>query len=222
MGYIKPEIYQSLVKDKNRSIPEIFIETGTFKGGVPLRMLEEDGSLDPFKKLYTVELGYDICQIASRRYQLFENGTPESSILHTNDQDTEFIYHSWQEYFDGKLTLCHGDSANELEPILKIVDQPACFWLDAHSGAQQYARGEKDVPLLLELEIIKSHHIKDHIIAIDDAHLFGKIQYDKQGNIICDYSDVTFDVVKEKLLEINPSYDVGLYAPYDMQMILAI
>ena len=26
----------------------------------------------------------------------------------------------------------------------------------------------------------------------------------------------------EKILEINPSYDVGLYAPYQMEMILAI
>ena len=103
-----------------------------------------------------------------------------------------------------------------------MIDQPCCFWLDAHSGAQQYARGNQDVPLLTELDIIKNHQIKDHIIAIDDAHLFGKIQYDKDGNISCDYSNVTFDLVKEKLLEINPNYDVGLYAPYQMEMIIAV
>ena len=78
------------------------------------------------------------------------------------------------------------------------------------------------MPLLTELDHIKNHHIKGHVIAIDDAHLFGKKQYDKTGNIVCDYSHVTFDVVKQKILEIDQSYDVGLYAPYDMQMVLAI
>ena len=56
MGYIKPEIYQSLCADTDKKVPNVFIETGTFKGGIPARMLDEDGTLEPFKKIYTIEL----------------------------------------------------------------------------------------------------------------------------------------------------------------------
>ena len=221
MGYIKPEIYQSICVDMNKEVPKVFIETGTFKGGVPLRMLEDNGTLNPFEKIYTIELGYDICKIASRRYKLLEQGPVEKHILHTDEMDETFTSNSWQEYFNGKLTLCHGDSAHELKNVLSHIDEPCCFWLDAHGGDIKYASTD-EVPLLKELEIIKSHHIKNHVIAIDDAHLFGKIQYDKNGNIVCDYSNVSLEVIKEKILEINPSYDVGVYAPYQMEMLLAL
>ena len=221
MGYIKPEIYQSLCADTDKKVPNVFIETGTFKGGIPARMLDEDGTLEPFKKIYTIELGYDICKIASRRFKLLEQGPVDPKLLHTDDMDENFVSNSWQEYCDGKLTLCHGDSATELKRILEKIDEPICFWLDAHGGADKYASTE-EVPLLNELEAIKNHHIKNHIIAIDDAHLFGKVQYDKTGNVVCDYTHMSQEAIEQKLLEINPSYDIGIYAPYQMEMLLAI
>ena len=221
MGYIKPEIYQSLCSEANIEVPKVFVETGTFKGGVPLRMLEESGTLSPFEKIYTIELGYDICKIASRRYKLLEQGSVEKHILHTDEMDNEFAEDTWQEYCNGQLTLVHGDSANELKNVLEKIDQPICFWLDAHGGATKYASTD-EVPLLKELEVIKSHHIKNHIIAIDDAHLFGQVQYDKHGDVVCDYSNVSYETIESKLLEINPSYDIGIYAPYQMKMLLAI
>ena len=222
MGYILPLVYDALIKDADRSLPKIFIETGTYKGGVAHQIIEKTKKLDQcFKHYYTIELSEDICKCASRRYKYIEEHDydPPFDKLHTDEMDQSFS--KTQTYFDNRLTLINGDSAVELKNILDNLDEPACFWLDAHSGAQQYAKGNQDVPLLTELDHIKNHHIKNHIIAIDDAHLFGKVQSDKQGNVVCDYSDVTFDVVKDKLLEINSSYDVGLYAPYDMQMVMA-
>jgi len=223
MGYILPEVYQSICESNDKPMPKIFIETGTYKGGVAHQIIERTKKLDEcFNDYYTIELSEDICKCASRRYKYIEeyDFDPPFDKLHTDEMDQGF--NKSQSYFDDRLTLINGDSAVELKNILDTLDEPACFWLDAHSGAQQYAKGNQDVPLLTELDHIKNHHIKNHIIAIDDAHLFGKVQSDKQGNVVCDYSNVTFDVVKDKLLEINPSYDVGLYAPYDMQMILAI
>jgi len=222
MGYILPLVYDALIKDADRSLPKIFIETGTYKGGVAHQIIEKTKKLDQcFNHYYTIELSEDICKCASRRYKYIEEHDydPPFDKLHTDEMDQSFS--KTQTYFDNRLTLINGDSAVELKNILDNLDEPACFWLDAHSGAQQYAKGNQDVPLLTELDHIKNHHIKNHIIAIDDAHLFGKVQSDKQGNVVCDYSDVTFDVVKDKLLEINSSYDVGLYAPYDMQMVMA-
>ena len=84
-----------------------------------------------------------------------------------------------QEYFNNRVKLINGDSGVEIGKILKNIDESCCFWLDAHSGKESYARGAIDVPLIQELQHIKNHHIKNHIIAIDDAHLFGKKQYRK-------------------------------------------
>ena len=39
---------------------------------------------------------------------------------------------------------------------------------------------------------------------------------------MCNYIDVTYERVKEKILSINKNYDVGIYKPYDMEMVLAI
>jgi hypothetical protein len=125
------------------------------------------------------------------------------------------------EYFDGRLTLINSDSVEALHKLMPTIDQTVCFWLDAHAGAQKYARGVIDVPLLQELEAIKNHPIKNHIIAVDDAHLLGKKQYDKEGNLVCDYSHVPFSVVEEYIKSINENYDVGIYKPYGMEMLIA-
>ncbi len=222
MGYILPEIYKSICNDIQQPLPEIFIETGTAKGGVPHLIMEKTYELDTcFKKYYTIELGKDICKIASRRYKYFEeyNFQPPHNLMHGEEIDESF--NKDQEYFNNRLKLINGDSGTEIKEILKNINEPCCFWLDAHSGAESYARGGIDVPLIQELEQIKNHHIKNHIIAIDDAHLFGKKQTNKKGELVCDYSNVPYEVVKNKILEINPNYDVGIYAPYNMEMVIA-
>ena len=221
MGYIKPETYQSICYDNNIVFPKIFIETGTFKGGIPLRMLEEDKTLEPFNKVYTIELGTQNCQIASRRYKLLENGSVTNEILHTDDLDESFIEGNHHTFFNDKLTLNNADSKKALQELLPTINEPCCFWLDTHAGASKYARGEEDCPLLQELDIIATHNIKNHIISIDDSDLLGKKQRNSLGNIICDYSNITLELVKEKILKINPSYDIGIYNPYNMEMLIA-
>ena len=222
MGYILPEIYKSVCNDIQQPLPEVFIETGTAKGGTPHAIMDRTGQLDEcFKKYYTVELGKDICKIASKRYKYFEeyNFTPPYNLMHCDELDESF--NKEQEYFNNRVKLINGDSGVEVGKILEGVDEPCCFWLDAHSGKESYARGGTDVPLIQELDHIKNHHIKNHIIVIDDAHLFGKRQTNKQGKLVCDYTNVSYEVVENKILEINPKYDIGIYAPYNMEMVIA-
>ena len=220
MGYILPEIYQSISADIGQEVPSIFIETGTYKGGIPHRILETYGSLDNFfEKYYTIELGEDICRVASQRYQYFEQGKTSKEYIHSDDSDD--AYETGQTYFDDKLTLINNDSVQALKDLLPEIDHQCCFWLDAHAGAARYARGNVDVPLLQELDVIKSHKIKNHIIAIDDAHLFGELQLDNAGNVSCDYRDVTYERIRDKILEINSEYDVGIYEQYEMKMLIA-
>lgn len=220
MGYILPEVYKSICTENGQEMPNIFIETGTFKGGIPHRIMEMYKQLDNcFTKYYTIELGTDIAKIASKRYKYFEQGLIDREYIHTDELDDDF--NSQSTYFSGQLTLINNDSVEALKELIPAINEPICFWLDAHAGAQKYARGTVDVPLLQELEIIKNHKIKNHIIAIDDAHLFGKKQLDAFGNVVCDYSHVSFETVSNYIQSINERYDVGMYEPYGMPMLIA-
>ena len=222
MGYILPEIYEDMAKNTNSELPKILIETGTFKGGLAHRYLEKYGSVDPFRKLYTFELGEEICQIASKRFKLFVQYIGDTSRfdLHTDDRDVDFK--SRETYMYGTIELINSDSVRGLKELLPSIDERCCFWLDAHAGAAKYARGPKDVPLLDEIAAIGTHHIKNHLIAIDDAHLFGKVQCDKNTNEkTCDYTEITIDNVKEALVKINPNYKIEIISPYQHEMLVA-
>jgi hypothetical protein len=77
-----------------------------------------------------------------------------------------------------KITIVHGDSGTILPSILKHINEPVAFWLDGHYSGRQTAKGELDTPIKKELEAILNHHIKKHVILIDDARFFnGKNGY---------------------------------------------
>jgi hypothetical protein len=69
--------------------------------------------------------------------------------------------------------LFFGDSKTELPKILKLINEPATIWLDAHTTSYS--------PIIEELEAINNHHIKNHIILIDDCknfqHCYGKMGF---------------------------------------------
>ena len=56
MGHIDTEYVETLLDDKR---PKVFVETGTFKGGIPQRMLM-DGTFDKWNKVYTIELNREL------------------------------------------------------------------------------------------------------------------------------------------------------------------
>lgn len=222
MGYVLPEFFNHLSKKSNREIPTILIETGTFKGGLSHRFLETFGSIDPFKKIYTFEIGEDISKIASKRFKLFEEylGDTSKFNFHTNELDNNFKSRGF--YLYNQIELINSDSVLGLKELLPTINEPCCFWLDAHAGASKYARGPKDVPLLDELEIITNHHIKNHIIAIDDAHMFGKVQYSSQTNEkVCDYRECNEENIIQSLKSINKNYTIEYGNPYGTLMLYA-
>ena len=222
MGYILPHIYQELAREKHNESPTTLIETGTFKGGIAHRFLETYGNIDPFKKIYTFELGEDICKVASKRFKLFEKfmGDLGKFNFHTDERDETFSKSG--SYFYDTITLIHDDSVSGLKKLLPTLNQSCCFWLDAHAGAAKYARGPKDVPLIDEIYEIAKTNIPNHIIAIDDAHLFGNKQYNQQtGEIICDYSNITSDTVTSALLQVNSEYTIKTIKPLGHEMLVA-
>ena len=76
------------------------------------------------------------------------------------------------------ITILHGDSGKLLPGIVKEIHEPAIFWLDGHYSAGVTAKGEKESPVLEEIDAIFNGKNLPHIILIDDArHFTGKGDY---------------------------------------------
>lgn len=108
-------------------------------------------------------------------------------------------YHNLcKERFKGesRVNLWLGDVELVLWDMIKDIDIPITFWLDAHESGGDTACGIHGDPLSEELDIIKRHHRKDHIIMIDDL----------RGN--------RNPEMEKKLLEINPNYQFSFEDGY--------
>ena len=97
------------------------------------------------------------------------------------------------------VVALQGDSGTVLRSILKNIDKPTIFWLDAHYSGGETAKGEVETPIEKELDIIAKHHIKEHIILIDDARCFNGER---------DYPTLTALAKKSETLFENPYFSV--------------
>lgn len=72
------------------------------------------------------------------------------------------------------IDIIYGDSSKELPKILDSITEPCLFWLDGHyiPLSSDTAKGDKDTPILEELDCILNHPIHNHVILIDDARCF--------------------------------------------------
>lgn len=98
---------------------------------------------DRFEQIYTIELGNALYDAAVKRFKNNAN-----------------------------ITLLNGDSGVVINDVLDKINEPALFWLDGHYSSGRTARGELDTPISAELEHILAHHIRHHVILIDDARCF--------------------------------------------------
>ena len=161
-----------------------FIETGTLHGAGCIKAVRAG-----FKRIQSIEI-------------LEENFELSKDRLHK--------YLSSDEV-DIKLHLA--DSAEVLPEILSDINWRCTFWLDGH-GTAEHIRvlikdgaemvkppGKGNCPLMEELDAIANHHIRDHIIMIDDLRTIKGGSWGVDG--------VTEEAVMKKLTEINPLYDIA-------------
>lgn len=75
---------------------------------------------------------------------------------------------------DPHVQIVFGDSGTRLPELLSATYSPCLFWLDGHyiPLSTDSAKGEKDTPILQELDAILRHPVPGHVILIDDARCF--------------------------------------------------
>jgi len=121
-----------------RFSPEVFIETGTYKGKMVYAVMPH------VKEVYSIELAQTHFEKAQRRFA----GYPNIHIL-------------------------QGQSGEVLPRVLKDVDKPCLFWLDAHWSGGSTARAETQTPIVHEMQCILGHpRATEHVVLIDDARCF--------------------------------------------------
>jgi len=113
----------------------------------------------------------------------------------------DFAIAKFREHVDsGRVKIIKGDTKQIMGDVLKEINEPITFWLDAHWDLGP-VKGEADNPLYDELAFIKSHPVKTHLIMIDDMRLMGADAYHwgktmRRDKIISD------------IMTINPSYKI--------------
>jgi len=104
---------------------------------------------DFFEEVFSIEIGRKLYRKARRRFRK-----------------------------DINVTLFLGDSAKVLPKVLSEVNKPAVFWLDGHYSGGITVKGDKECPILEELDAILSRSNMQDVVLIDDARCFvGKNSY---------------------------------------------
>jgi hypothetical protein len=120
-------------------------------------------------------------------------------FIHSIELDPELYDKAFEMFKDeDRVKIWFGDSIDCLKEILRRIDEPATFWLDAHASGKLVGGKSGGSPVVDELNIIKDHGRNDHTIFIDDKRLFGSAEwtYVKEEDAM--------DLIKQ----INPDYNI--------------
>jgi hypothetical protein len=145
----------------------------------------------------------------ARKYNLkvlIETGTYLGNMIKSTKNTFERIYsielddmfylraiRKFKEY--KHISIIQGDSGEKLKEVLKAINQPVLYWLDAHHFGGITGKGIENTPIIKELEQIFSHNNPDDLILIDDARHFDGTN---------DYP--TLKQLESYIEQINPNY----------------
>jgi len=118
-----------------------------------------------------------------KKYSVFiETGThngesiftmePYFDLLHTIELSEKYFNNTRTKYQGNKINFIFGDSSIVFESLLPTINQDIVFFLDGHWSSGDTARGNKDCPLIEEIQHINNLCKNKAIIIIDDYSLF--------------------------------------------------
>jgi len=105
-----------------------------------------------------------------------------------------------------------GDSSKDLFDAIKDINEPITFWLDAHymwnDPNQDINKhpGSGKIPLIDELNQIKKHHLKNHIIMIDDLDPLSCLISPPNGDPPTGSVETQLKNLKKVIKDINEKY----------------
>lgn len=143
-----------------------------------------------------------------------ESGFDKIISLECNEIYYDHCVNKFSDQKNVKLYL--GDSSVDLYDIIKDINEPITFWLDAHFMCNDPEQnldnhpGRGKIPLIDELTQIKKHHLKNHTILIDDINELASLtpmgQFPPTGS-----EETQIDNLKKTILEINEDYQFEDY-----------
>jgi hypothetical protein len=155
-------------------------------------------------KLSKKELDIILNKCGKREYGIFvETGTykdetsaemaPHFNNVHTIEIQPDLFRRTFQ-LFKNTNVKCHfGDCAKVLPILAPTLTENTVFWLDGHWSCGETGKGDKDVPLLEELNAINNGYKGTAVIIVDDYRLFnGNDEY-------VDWSEINESALLEKV-----------------------
>jgi hypothetical protein len=132
--------------------------------------------------------------------------------VYSCDVNSEYVSNAKEKFKDKDLVVETKPSEIALRDFLSEIDERCVIFLDGHAmpydiqdpgkgfGSDTLDNNALTSPLLEELKIIKEHHIKNHVILVDDFQCFSTWCFD----------DLSYDEVLEFAKTINPNYKFTL------------
>lgn len=165
--------------DLKKYLTKNFIETGTYIGDGVRKAIDTG-----FKNIYSIELDTRRFNHNVKQFQNYQN-----------------------------VHIIHGNSGIELPKLLDKINEKSTFWIDAHFCGEEIGVGkgkaelaDKWTPIKEELEAIKNHHIKDHILLIDDFRCMNNTHIDERTGKPAGFPGK--DNLLKKIKEINSNYTI--------------
>jgi hypothetical protein len=96
-----------------------------------------------FKEIYSIELDLYLYNLSKERFAKFDH-----------------------------IHIINGDSSKELKNVIGHTSGIYLFWLDGHYSGDITAKGQKETPIIEELDVIFGSGLNNNVILIDDARCF--------------------------------------------------
>ena len=129
---------------------------------------------------------------------------PYFDLLYTIELSEKYFNNTRSKYKGNKINFIFGDSSIVFETLLPNIKDNVIFFLDGHWSSGDTARGNKDCPLLEEIQHINNLYKNKAIIIIDDYRLFQK------GPKLGLNEDWT-DINKQTIIDILPNRITEIY-----------
>jgi hypothetical protein len=135
------------------------------------------------------------------------------NLVYSCDIDKQNVIKAKQRFLNKNVKIFHNSSAEFLNKILSLIDEPAVIWLDAHvmpdASGKVFSENQLNLtnklnisvcPIMDELNVIFEQSKHKNIILIDDYHCFNSWEF----------NHLSENTVKEYILSKNKTYNFSV------------